>query len=421
MRIIRLQASNVKRLKAVDITPKGPVVSIGGKNGAGKTSVMDAIEMALGGERSIPDEPVRRGEKRGKVVLDLGDLTVTRTVTAAGGTALAVETKEGAEYKSPQSILDRLTGDLSFDPVAFERMDQKAQAEAVRRVVGLDVSDLDRARQEAYDERTVVNRQHKAAAAHAERLPRHEGIGEAADVSDLVRQLADAEVQAKALRDLNDEAAEESEQLQAMRQGVLDIDSEMARLQAERRHLLETAIPESEARLGALLDRATVMATEMADTQALRASIEGAAALAAKVNENKAREAADREAARLKAESDRLSAKILDLDGQRRARIAACTFPVEGLSLGDQGLTLDGLPFQQASSAQRLRVAVALALAANPKLRVVLIRDGSLLDSDSLRLVGEMAAAQDAQLWVEMVEDEPGRAAVHIVDGEVAP
>lgn len=421
MRVVRLQATNIKRLKAVDITPAGAVVTIGGKNGAGKSSVLDAIEMALDGERAIPDEPVRRGEKRGKVVLDLGDMTVTRTVTAAGGTALMVETKEGAEYKSPQSILDRLTGDLSFDPVAFERMDPKVQAEAVRKVIGLDVSDLDRAREDAYAERTVVNRQQKAAQAHAEKLPRHEGVGDVVDVSDLVRQLADAEVHAANLRDLQDEADEQAEQIQAMQQEVKNIASEMARLEAERARLLDE-IPAAKVALAATQDRVTVLAADVKDTQAIRASIAGASALEGKARDNAARAAADKEAARLKAESERLSARILALDGERRARIAGCAFPVEGLSLGDDGLTLDGLPFGQASSAQRLRAAVALALAANPKLRVVLIRDGSLLDSTSLALIGEMAAANDAQLWVEVVEDEPsGRAAIHIVDGGVAP
>jgi len=239
-------------------------------------------------------------------------------------------------------------------------------------------------------------------------------------VSALLRQLASAEVMAEEMRILQGHIEDEAEQLDAMRQRVSDIDSEVAMLQQEKARLLGRDIPDAEADLADQRDRATVLAAEMVDTAAIRARISEADALAAKVRDNEARAAADAEAARLKAQSDALTAKILALDGERRARIAACAFPVPGLSLGDQGLTLDGLPFEQASSAQRLRV--ALALAANPKLRVVLIRDGSLLDSDSLALIGEMAAADDAQLWVEVVEDEPsGRAAIHIVDGEVVP
>jgi len=85
--------------------------------------------------------------------------------------------------------------------------------------------------------------------------------------------------------------------------------------------------------------------------------------------------------------------------------------------LDDPGVTLDGVPFEQASSAEQLRCSVAMGLALNPKLRVLLIRDGSLLDEDSLRMVAEMADAQGAQVWLERVGD--GVAGVLIEDGEV--
>ena len=72
---------------------------------------------------------------------------------------------------------------------------------------------------------------------------------------------------------------------------------------------------------------------------------------------------------------------------------------------GDLQVTLDGLPFNQASSAQQLRCSVAMGLAFNPKLRVMVIEDGSLLDEDSLAILSEMADEADAQVWIERVSE----------------
>ena len=79
MKIIELQAENVKRLKAVEITPNGTLQVIGGKNAQGKSSVLDAIWLALGGGKAAKDTPlpIRDGEATAKVRLDLGDLVVT--------------------------------------------------------------------------------------------------------------------------------------------------------------------------------------------------------------------------------------------------------------------------------------------------------------------------------------------------------
>ena len=118
MRIISLKAENIKKVKAVEITPKDDVVVISGKNAQGKTSVLDAIWFALGGKDNIPSQPIRQGKEKARVVLDLGQYKVTRIFTKAG-TYLTVENAQGATFKSPQALLDKMIGDLSFDPLAF--------------------------------------------------------------------------------------------------------------------------------------------------------------------------------------------------------------------------------------------------------------------------------------------------------------
>jgi predicted ABC-type transport system involved in lysophospholipase L1 biosynthesis ATPase subunit len=76
------------------------------------------------------------------------------------------------------------------------------------------------------------------------------------------------------------------------------------------------------------------------------------------------------------------------------------------------------VPFKQASGAEQLRVSLAMAIALNPKLRVIRIADGSLLDSDNLALVESIARENDFQVWIEMVGDGDGRGII-IEDGSV--
>jgi hypothetical protein len=145
MQIIRLEAQNIKRLSAVTIEPNADAsaVVLGGDNEAGKSSVMDAIEMALAGDRVSPPEPIRRGRTKAKVVVDLGDMIVTRRYTDKGS-SLVIENREGLRYKSPQTLLDGFYNNLTFDPLAFA--ESKEQPTILRRLVGLDTSDLDDAR-----------------------------------------------------------------------------------------------------------------------------------------------------------------------------------------------------------------------------------------------------------------------------------
>jgi len=87
------------------------------------------------------------------------------------------------------------------------------------------------------------------------------------------------------------------------------------------------------------------------------------------------------------------------------------------LAFADDGLTFDGLPFAQASYAQQLRVAVAMGLAVNPALKVLLIKHGNALDQTSLTLLTELAQDAGAQVWLEKVAEAADGVSVFIEDG----
>jgi hypothetical protein len=117
--------------------------------------------------------------------------------------------------------------------------------------------------------------------------------------------------------------------------------------------------------------------------------------------------------------AQQLDSRIEAIDEEKAESLAAAKFPLEGLGIGVDGVTLDGIPFSQASSAQQLRTGVAIGLAGKPRCRVILIRDGSLLDDDNLQALHDIATEYDAQVFLERVSDTASPSAVFIEDGEI--
>ncbi|MCU0864194.1 MAG: AAA family ATPase [Planctomycetes bacterium] len=411
LQIVELRASNVKRLKAVTITPDGDMVVLSGANGAGKSSVLDAIAMALGGREQIPAEPIRRGADHAEVVVDLGEIIVRRTFTPSGGGQLIVTNREGARFASPQTMLDALVGRLTFDPLAFSREEPKRQAETLRQLLGLDFAALDKERAELYAQRTERNREAKQAAARLAGMPRHEGApAEPVSVSDLAAELQAANRHNEEVGRVCRLAIGNAADLKAQRKRV---ESLRAELEAAERRLAETI--EDDVRLQAEMREAKEI-----DTAPILARMQDAEDVNRKVRENHQRQDLAVRVAELEGAAGELTSQIEAIDQQRADAIAKAPMPVPGLGFDAAGIvTLNGLPLEQASAAERLRVSVAIGLAMNPRLRVLLIRDASLLDQRSMRMVAELASKAGAQLWVETVEQNPLTTVV-IEDGEVA-
>lgn len=401
MKIVKLTAENVKRLRAVEVTADGTVQIVTGRNAQGKSSVLDAIWLALGGGAASREiaKPVRDGEESASVTLDLGDLIVTRTWDEKG-TRLVVKAADGAVYKSPQALLDQLVGRLSFDPLAFTRLSARDQREALLDLVGLDFTEQDKVRQSLYDTRTDVGRQ-KHAYGDLPKLDKGAPMVEKS-AAVIVDRIAEVQQQQRH-HDAEMRKAEQAQSTVEYWQGKLtEAQRELAaakKVQAEQADALK-ALP------------------EYPQIEPLRDE------LAAVEDHNKtAREnqriAHAREAQQaLEEEYTDLGRQIRALDDAKAKAIAAAEMPVPGLGFDDSGVTFGGVPFSQASSAEQIRVSMAMAMALNPTLRVVQIRDGSLLDDDSMREIYRLAEQHDAQVWIERVSDD-SEGAIVIEDGSV--
>lgn len=397
MKIVRLTAENVKRLKAVEITPDGNVQVITGRNAQGKTSVLDAIWLALGGGAAGREtvRPIRDGEDKASVTLDLGDLVVVRT-WAGDKTALTVKSADGAKYSSPQGVLDALVGRLSFDPLEFTRLSDREQVAALLDLVDLnvDLDSLARQRQTAYDARAEIGRQGKAIGDIPAETPDTPAVEVSA--SDLIAKIRGAETQAST-QDGEIQAASNAEAK------IRDLRAEL--------EIWETTLKGREAKVAAH--------TTVPDIAALESDLRAVEETNRAVRHNaQVKQAKDRKAALLSDYQEQTDA-IDAIDKTKAVALAGAKFPVDGLGFDDGGVTYGGIPFSQASSAEQIRVSLAMAMSLNPKLRVIRILDGSLLDADNLALIGEMATAQDYQVWIERVGDASSVGVV-IEDGAVA-
>ena len=407
MKIISLTAENVKRLRAVEITPDGNVVTITGRNAQGKTSVLDAIWLALGGGAAGREtvRPIRDGEDKASVTLDLGDLVVVRT-WAGDKTALTVKSADGAKYPSPQGVLDALVGRLSFDPLEFTRLSAREQVAALLDLVdlGIDLDALARQRQSAYAERTEIGRQGKALDGQLA------GLGKVEDAPAAEVSVASIAAEYRAAENACREHRAKVEQAASLAVEIGDSISEIARLQ-DLVNAMKLDLADAK--------KAITDPRDLPNLTEIDYRINGAEDTNAAVRRNAQRTDVAARLVATRAEFAQATEAIDGIDKTKADALAAAVFPVDGLGFDDDGVTYQGVPFSQASSAEQIRVSLAMAMSLNPKLRVIRILDGSLLDADNLALIAEMATAQDYQVWIERVADASGVGVV-IEDGQVA-
>jgi len=419
LRVIELRVDSfmgIELAQIAEVDGEG-LVLVGGNNGAGKTSLLSAIECAIRGKRWHPAAPVKRGAKKAIVDLDLGDLRIRRTFNPDGTGTLRVENAEGMAPRRPQEILDALAGQISFDPLAFSRMEPAAQLDLAREIGGVDTKLLDAEIETSFQIRANANRTEKEVSARLAAMPQHaDAPGQPVVVAELLSRLE--EIQSTNTRNdaeranLHEIRAQHGENLAEVARVKATIEQyQLVLAEAEQACALSlTAVNEKGADVGALED---------GDPAPVRSEIATAEDANTRHRENAEHDRQTDLVAEARRNAEECDADLETLRRKRRDMIRAATLPIEGLEITDDGLTYHGTPFAQASGAERLRTSVAMGAAMSPRLRVMLIREAEKLDDQGLELLAAMAAEGGLQLWLERVGDRDAGAIV-ISEGRVA-
>jgi len=433
LQIIGMTVENIKRIRLARIKPKGNVIVVAGKNGSGKTSLLDAIAWGLTGTSTVPTYPIRKGQRVGTVKIDLGDFIVTRHFThvdqdkSAKGltyvTKLLIEGKRREQFPSPQSLLNGLMGKISFDPLAFTRMDDAEQLKTLRGLVTFDI-DIDQVQNQikyTYDQRRDAGRIFDSAKARLAAMskPDPDVPLKPLDVEAITKKLEGAANHNNMVAQLKrkkasyeETAAHYAEEAKSKREQAAEL-----RRQAEDMDRLaeECVLKEAEAlALGAKVD-----VGEELDTAALSLEISNANSVNARISAAERYRLTEDEVKDASAEWDRLDAVLKERTKYLDDALASAKMPIQGLGIGNEEVLYKGLPFAQASNAEQIQVSMALAMASNPKLRVLRIADGSLLDDDSFALIADAAAKNGFQVWIERV-DTTGKVGIVMEDGEAS-
>lgn len=405
-RLVALKAENFKRLRAVDIEFSSNVVTLSGRNEQGKSSVLDAIWWALAGGSAAKTitNPIRNGETKATVEVTLDDFVITRSASVDRKTAsVTVTNRDGSQkFSSPQKLLDALIGKLSFDPLEFSRMDVRSQREALLNSVdlGIDLDALEKTRGEAFALRTDVNRSVKNLKAQVEGIVIPADMPAPVDTAALMQEL---QVSQAAARAKDDSIRLVSSLEMRVQQMIQDLENAKAEL-----HTARTAS------LQAIDD-----AGKHRDPELIQEAIAGAGEANKASDLVRERDRLSKMLADETAQAEELSKQIEALDKTKSDALAAAEMPIEGLGVDESGVTYQGQPLSQASGAGTTKVSMAMAIALNPDLRLAYIRDGSLLDSENMAIVQDMAEANDFMVMIEVV-DESGQVGIVIEDGEVA-
>ena len=410
VKINRFEVENVKRVQVVQVEPTAAGLTIlGGRNGQGKTSVLDAIVWALGGNKYKPSNPKRddsMADPRIHIELDNG-LIVTRD-----GKNATLKAYDPQGNKAGQALLDELIGHLALDLPKFLQAGDRDKAEMLLQILGIgpELAKLDHDAERIYNERHTVGQMLTRRRKHAEDLPYH------TDAPDTEVSASEFIQRQQAILARNGE----NQRLRQRRDELArQVDSQRAIVQRMRQDLQQ-----AEERLITSQDElatASKSAEDLQDesTAEIESSIEAIDQTNQKVRINAEKRRAEEEAAGLQEQVDGLTEQLEETRDARKRLLDGAELPLPDLSILDGKLVYRNQPWDGMSSSEQLRVAVAIARRMRPECQFVLLDKLEQMDAETLADFGRWLESEDLQAIATRVSTG-GECSILIEDGMVA-
>lgn len=410
VKINRLEIENVKRIKALALTPtENGLTVIGGKNRQGKTSVLDAIAWALGGDRYRPEAAQRDGSilpPKLSVTLSNG-LIVER-----GGKNGSLKVTDPSGRKGGQQLLNEFVEQLALDLPKFLAATDREKSETLLRIIGVgeELHQLERKEQELYNKRHTLGQLADQKAKYAKELPSYP------DVSTQLVSAAELIRQQQAILARNGENQQRRDYALRLQQRDEALSERLEHLQKE----CDSVMQERKA-ITAELEQALAEISGLADesTAELEKQIESVEETNRKVRANLDKEKAEEDAKELTAQYDALTVEIENTRNHRRGLLEGADLPFPGLSVEDGALTYQGKRWSDISGADQLRIAAAIVRRLKPECGFVLLDKLEQMDLDTLEEFGAWLEQEGLQAIATRVSTG-GECSVIIEDGQAA-
>jgi recombinational DNA repair ATPase RecF len=441
LRITGIDIHNFERIKVVSlkIDPEKGLVTIGGENAQGKTSALDSIEAALGIVRDKVKKPCRDGEPNAKIRLTVPPYEFIRYWDDGKGkdegkkvpvlkVFMKMENGEKTSIGSPSAFLKSIIGGAFTDPVEFLTMQPKDQRATLIELTGLNLDEIDAKIKQAWDEYQRLTKVQQVLEAKFQEQPHHpDAPKEQLSMTNLSDNLQDAmtrnqwnDQERTAARQLYNDAQTAEQRAKIAADAVKELEQKL--IEAKK---LSEAADEEASNLTKMAESRMSKANQLKDEDLtpFREALNSAERTNIMVRENAAKEAARVEWSKAEAESGRQWEAYQGLNLDKKHILSEASFPVPNLGFDSEQVTLNGNPFSQASSAERIRAAVAISLARAGQLPLILIKDASVLDAKSLQVLADEAEARGAQVFAEIVanRDDDGNydkeCSLYIYDG----
>ena len=407
VKINQLEIENVKRIKAVQLEPsENGLTVIGGNNNQGKTSVLDTIAWALGGDRYKPSNPIRDGSlvpPRIKLTLSNG-LVVERT-----GKNSTLKVTDPSGLRSGQQLLNEFVDEMALNLPKFMAQSNREKADTLLRIIGIGhtLNQLQQQEKDLYNQRHTIGQIADQKAKYAKELPFYPDMPmEIVSAFDLIQRQ-------QAILARNGENYRKRQLVNKLESISADLAYRIERLHAEMADLEEKYRHNQE---DLAIARKSAEQLQDESTAELEQDIANVERINIKIRSNMDREKAEQDATHYKMQYEALTNQLEEVRKQKRDLLSGAALPLEGLSVEDGELTYHGKKWDGMSASDQLRVSTAIVRSLNPQCGFVLLDKLEQMDLQTLREFGSWLEAQNLQAIATRVSTG-GECAILIEDG----